>query len=73
MPGIYLKQKVNSYLCIALICLMTFWVVLYYFTHKAFAIADNFSSTANVQDADWGNTSPSQSQQNKPGLKTTHK
>jgi hypothetical protein len=31
----FLHQNVNRWLCIALLCLMCFWVVLYYFGHKA--------------------------------------
>jgi hypothetical protein len=40
MPAFF-TQKVNQYLCIALISLMTFWVVLYYFTVKAEIIGEN--------------------------------
>lgn len=40
MPA-FLKQQVNQWLCIALVCLMAFWTVLYYFTNKALAIGDN--------------------------------
>jgi len=43
MPA-FLKQKVNQWLCIALIGLMCFWTVLYYFTHKTIDIADNIIS-----------------------------
>lgn len=39
------KQKVNSSLCIILICLMAFWTVLYYFSHKAFAIGDSYADS----------------------------
>ncbi len=41
MP-IFFKQRVNQWLCIALIGLMCFWTVLYYVTNKAQAIAENF-------------------------------
>lgn len=34
MP-IFLTQKVNQWLCIALLGLMCFWVVLYYLSNKA--------------------------------------
>ncbi len=37
------KQPVNSWLCIAFISLLCFWVVLYYFTAKAEEIGENFS------------------------------
>lgn len=40
----FLTQKVNQGLCIALISLMAFWTVLYYFTHKAEAIGESFAS-----------------------------
>lgn len=39
----FFVQKVNSPLCIILVGLMAFWTVLYYFTHKAQAIADNLA------------------------------
>jgi hypothetical protein len=42
MSGSFLKQKVNSYLCIALISLMAFWTCLYYFVHQAQAIGNNY-------------------------------
>lgn|GEM_PF-4577201 len=35
-----LHQKVNSYLALSLITVMTFAVVLYYFNHKASAMGD---------------------------------
>ncbi len=41
MP-VFFKQKVNQGLCIALISLMAFWTVLYYFTHTAEAIGDQY-------------------------------
>lgn len=44
MP-VFLKQKVNTYLCIALLSLMAFWTVLYYFTHKAAAIGNQYTSS----------------------------
>ncbi len=34
MP-VFLKQRVNQWLCLALLALMCFWVVLYYLTAKA--------------------------------------
>ena len=42
----YIHQRVNSYLCIALIGLMTFWTVLYYATHKAAAFADEYTASS---------------------------
>lgn len=42
MPA-FLKQKVNQWLCIALLGLMCFWTVLYYLTNKAQAISDNYA------------------------------
>lgn len=44
MPEFF-KQKVNSYLCIALLCLMTYWVVFYYMTNKAYVIAGEYNSS----------------------------
>jgi hypothetical protein len=44
MP-IFFTQKVNQWLCLALVCLMAFWVVLYYFVHKAEAIGNQYSSS----------------------------
>jgi hypothetical protein len=38
----YIHQRVNSYLCMALIALMAFWTVLFYATHKATALADSY-------------------------------
>jgi hypothetical protein len=35
-----LHQQVNQYLCIALIALLGFFVVLYYFVHKAEAFGN---------------------------------
>ena len=40
MP-IFLQQRVNQWLCLALISLMCFWTVLYYVTDKAQAIGSN--------------------------------
>ena len=42
--GSFLKQKVNSYLCIALISLMAFWTVLYYFVNRTEAFGNNYVS-----------------------------
>ena len=47
MP-VFLKQKVNQWLCIALIGLMGFWTVLYYLTNKAEAIGNNAIADRNV-------------------------
>lgn len=41
----FFEQKINSYLCIALISLMSYWTVLFYATHKAEAIGDQYSSS----------------------------
>ena len=43
MP-VFFKQRVNQWLCIALICLMGFWTVLYYFTSKAQEIGNEIVS-----------------------------
>ncbi len=40
MPEFF-KQKINQWLCIALVALMCFWTVLYYFTNKAIAIGND--------------------------------
>ena len=40
-----LKQSVNSVLCIALLCVITFWVALFYFTHRAFVLADTVNQS----------------------------
>ena len=48
MPAFF-KQKVNQYLCIALISLMAFWVVLYYFTVKAELVGENIIAS-NISD-----------------------
>ncbi len=47
MP-IFLRQRVNQWLCIALLGLMCFWTVLYYLTNKAEAIGNNFSANLNI-------------------------
>jgi hypothetical protein len=44
MP-VFFQQKVNSFLCIALVSLMAFWTVLFYLTHKAEAIGDQYISS----------------------------
>lgn len=49
MPA-FLKQRVNQWLCIALLGLMCFWTVLFYFTHKAQEIADNVIANRNALD-----------------------
>jgi hypothetical protein len=46
MFNTYIHQKVNSYLCIALIALMAFWTGLYYFTHKAVALANEYVASS---------------------------
>lgn len=45
-----LYQKVNSGLAILLISSMTFLVVLFYFTHKASAIGQNFAQYNTLKD-----------------------
>ena len=51
MPGVshalaeFFRQKVNSFLCIALISLMMFWVVLYYLSARAQLIGENWVSS----------------------------
>ena len=37
-----LKQQVNQWLCIALLATVTFVVTIYYVSHKAQAIGNNF-------------------------------
>ena len=49
MVGHFLKQKVNSFLCIALISLMTFWTCLYYFVNTSETIGNGM--VANMQGA----------------------
>ena len=39
----FFKQKVNQWLCIALIGLMCFWTVLYYVSSTAQAIGNNLA------------------------------
>jgi len=41
--GSFLKQRVNSFLCIALLALITFWVVLYYLSAKAQIIGTEYA------------------------------
>ena len=38
----FLKQNVNQWLGIALICIMCFWTVLYYAGHKAYDFANSY-------------------------------
>lgn len=38
----FFHQKINSYLCIALLALMTYWTVLFYATNKAQAIGNDY-------------------------------
>ena len=38
-----LKNPVNQWLCIALIALICFWVVLYYFVNKTEAFGNNLA------------------------------
>jgi len=45
-----LYQKVNSGLAILLISSLTFLVVLYYLTHKASAIGQNFAQYNTLQE-----------------------
>ncbi len=47
----FIHQKVNAYLCFALLGLMTFWTVLFYATHKATVFADNYNQSANSLDS----------------------
>lgn len=44
MPAFF-KQQVNQWLCLALIALMAFWTILYYFIHKAEAIGNQYTSS----------------------------
>ncbi len=43
MPPFF-KQRVNQWLCIALLALMCFWTVLYYITVQAQEIGNNFAN-----------------------------
>lgn len=52
MTGTFLHQKVNTYLGIALISLMAFWTVLYYFTHTAEAIGNNLVADTSISESD---------------------
>jgi hypothetical protein len=45
MPPFF-KQRINQWLCIALLALMCFWTVLYYITAQAQAIGENFASVS---------------------------
>ncbi|MFA6554263.1 MAG: hypothetical protein WCS89_02025 [Candidatus Paceibacterota bacterium] len=38
------RQPVNQWLCIAFISLFCFWVVLYYFTEKAYILGESYVS-----------------------------
>ena len=40
-----LRQPVNQWLCFALIGLMAFWVVLYYFVNRTSAFANDYVQT----------------------------
>lgn len=44
----FFTQRVNQWLGILLLLSITFWTVLYYFTNKAQAIAENFSSEQTI-------------------------
>ena len=41
-----LRQPVNQYLGIALISVMCFWVVIYYFANKTQIIGENFAQAS---------------------------
>ncbi len=41
-----LKQPVNQWICIAFIGVLTFWIVLYYFTQKAEIVAESYTATS---------------------------
>ncbi len=43
MPN-FLTQKVNQWLCIALLGLMCFWTVVYYLGHKVQAFGSGIST-----------------------------
>jgi len=51
----FIHQKVNAYLCFALLALLTLWVILYYGTHKASTFVNNYNQSANSIDAELGN------------------
>lgn len=51
MSGSFLKQKVNSYLCIALVSLMAFWTCLYYFVHQAQAIGNVLTANTQISES----------------------
>jgi hypothetical protein len=43
----FFSQKINQWLCLALLGLMCFWTVLYYLGHKAY----DFGNASNVDAA----------------------
>lgn len=47
-----LRQPVNQWLGIALVSLMCFWVVLYYFAQKSELVAQSFVSQASTHTTD---------------------
>gem|GEM_PF-2362452 len=50
MIGSFLKQKVNSYLCIALIAAMAFWTCLYYFVHQTEAFGNVINTRTQISE-----------------------
>jgi hypothetical protein len=44
----FFRQRINTYLALALVALMGFWTCLYYFTHKAEAIGTSYADSTNV-------------------------
>jgi len=44
----FFHQKVNSYLCIALVSLMGFWTCLYYLTHATEAVGANLVANYSI-------------------------
>jgi hypothetical protein len=56
-PVTDLKNPVNQWLCIAFICLICFWVVLYYFVNRTEAVGNSLAQSpassyrASLEDA----------------------
>jgi 2-polyprenyl-3-methyl-5-hydroxy-6-metoxy-1,4-benzoquinol methylase len=51
----FIHQKVNAYLCFALLGLMILWVILYYGTHNASTFVNNYNQSASSLYSQVGN------------------
>ena len=49
-----LKQPVNQWICVAFLCVLCFWVVLYYFTQETQAIGAGFAAAVELPAGDIG-------------------